>query len=157
MAKDSQPLFKCGNELNVTISKFDGETIMNEDCCTVVGILLKNTGEIATSFLGAHNPEVIKVLEKTLKVYFKAIKKTLKKEFKEEEDDVKVVNEDIPSENKWNGEDVPDKEGIEKGDNEIVSDGMNATTNKKTPAMRIAKKGPSKKKTTPPNKSSDNK
>ena len=37
-----------------------------------------------TSFLGAHNPEIIKNLEKALKLYFKGIKKTLKSKYKDD-------------------------------------------------------------------------
>ena len=55
-------LFKCANDLNVTVKKDNGEIVMNEDCCTCVNLVLKNTGELATSFLGSHNPDIIKVL-----------------------------------------------------------------------------------------------
>ena len=98
MSKDNKTLFRCGNDLKINVSKCTGETVLDEECCTIVGVILKNTGEIATSFFGAHNPEVIKVLEKTLKVYFKSIKKTLKQEFKKEgSNDIKVVDKDIPN------------------------------------------------------------
>lgn len=85
-------IFKCPNELRVSIKKDNGEMVIDEDCCTNLSILVKNTGEIATSFLGAHSPELIKILDKTLKKYFKILKKTLKEEYKKpSSDDIKVI------------------------------------------------------------------
>ena len=104
-------IFKCPNDLNVKITKSNGELVFDEDCCTNVSIILKNSGEIATSFLGSHNPQLVRILEKTLKQYFKGIKKTLRKEYKNDtlrDDDISVVNEDLPEGKKWSGEDVPD-------------------------------------------------
>lgn len=90
--EEKENLFKCPNDLNVTITKDNGEVIFNENCCTNVSILVKNDGQIATSFLGAHSPEMVKVLDKTLKKYFKALKKTLKEEYKRvDNEDIKVV------------------------------------------------------------------
>lgn len=109
MPKSNEPIFKCPNDIKVNVTKFNGEVVLDEECCTSVSVILKNTGEIATSFFGAHNPEVVKLLEKTLSMYFKSIKKTLKNEYKKQsEDDIKVVSDDLPEENKWSGEDVPD-------------------------------------------------
>lgn len=148
MSKDNKTLFRCGNDLKINVSKCTGETVLDEECCTVVGIILKNTGEIATSFFGAHNPEVIKVLEKTLKVYFKSIKKTLKQEFKHEgPNDIKVVDAEIPNESKWQGEPVPDVEKVDSEENDIdvksakkSNSSKKSITSKKTPSAKVSPK-----------------
>lgn len=85
-------MFKCPNDLRVSIKKDNGEMVLDESCCTNLSILVKNSGEMATSFLGAHSPELIRVLEKSLKKYFKTLKKTLKEEYKKPSpDDIKVI------------------------------------------------------------------
>ena len=86
---EKENLFKCPNDLKVTIVKDNGEMVLSEDCCTNLSILVKNNGEMATSFLGAHSPEMIRVLDKSLKKYFRVLKKTLKAEYK------RVDNEEI--------------------------------------------------------------
>lgn len=94
-------LFKCPNDLKVTIVKDNGEVVVDESCCTNLSILVKNSGEIATSFLGAHSPEMIKVLERSLKVYFKSIKKTLRAEYKREgNEEIMVVKGDSDTNSK---------------------------------------------------------
>ena len=70
--------FNTENDLRLTIKADEKEILLDEVCCTSVNIILKNDGQIMTSFLGAHNPEIIKNLERTLKLYFKGIKKALK-------------------------------------------------------------------------------
>ncbi|MBE5736226.1 MAG: hypothetical protein E7356_02565 [Clostridiales bacterium] len=133
MAKEKQPLFKCGNDMKINVSKFNGEVVFDEECCTIVGVIMKNTGEIATSFFGAHNPEVIKVLEKSLKMYFKSIKKTLKSEFaKEDPNDIKVVGGEIPEDSKWSGEPVPDAKQDKSSKTKVSNKSSSATKNKKT-------------------------
>lgn len=114
-------LFKCANDLNVTVKKDNGEVVMNEDCCTCVNLVLKNTGELATSFLGSHNPDIIKVLDKSIKNYFKSLKKTLKKMYNDEIINPEInVNseEEIPEDNKWSEdqktEDTPKSEENKK-------------------------------------------
>ena len=78
--------FQTENDLRLTIKAEEKEILVDEVCCTSVNIILKNDGQIMTSFLGAHNPEIIKSLEKTLKLYFKGIKKTLKAKYSETDD-----------------------------------------------------------------------
>lgn len=78
--------FETENDLRLTIKAEEKEILVDEVCCTSVNIILKNDGQIMTSFLGAHNPEIIKNLERTLKLYFKGIKKTLKAKYNESED-----------------------------------------------------------------------
>lgn len=77
--------FETENDLRLTIKAEEKEILVDEVCCTSVNIILKNDGQIMTSFLGAHNPEIIKNLEKALKLYFKGIKKTLKAKYNEVE------------------------------------------------------------------------
>lgn len=76
--------FETNNDLRLTIKAEEKEILVDEVCCTTVNIILKNDGQIMTSFLGAHNPEIIKNLERTLKLYFKGIKKALKGKMVEE-------------------------------------------------------------------------
>ena len=93
--EDRENLFKCANDLKVTIAKDNGEVVLDESCCTNLSILVKNNGEIATSFLGAHSPEMVKVLNKAMRKYFKALKKTLKEEYKRSDnDEITVVKGD---------------------------------------------------------------
>lgn len=88
-------MFKCPNDLRVSIKKDNGEMVLDESCCTSLSIIVKNSGEMATSFLGAHSPELVKILEKTLKKYFKTLKKTLKEEYKKPSpDEIKVIKGD---------------------------------------------------------------
>ena len=86
---EKENMVRCPNDLKLTIKKDNGEFLIDEECCTAVSIILKNSGELATSFFGAHNPEVVEIMEKSIKMYFKAIKKTLKEE------------------DKWHGEEIP--------------------------------------------------
>ena len=74
--------FHTQNDIKVHITDTKGEPLLTEDCCTCINILLKNNGELATSFLGSHNPYIVDLLEKAQKAYFKQLKKTLLKEYK---------------------------------------------------------------------------
>lgn len=146
--KSDETLFKCPNDLKINITKTNGEVVIDEECCTTVSIVLKNSGELATSFLGAHNPEIVKVLERATKLYFKSIRKTLKEAFKSEEnpEDFTLLNEDLPEENKWDGQPVPDATSMSKakskdkteGKSDIKKDSVSAK--KITPKNKIAKK-----------------
>lgn len=143
--EENKTIFKTPNDMTVKVSKFNGEVVLEEECCTCVSIILKNSGEMATSFLGSHNPQLVKVLEKTLKQYFKSIKKELKKEYKNTEDEIKVMAEDIAEENKWNGQPVPDVEVEEMKALEKRLSPKNGKSPKQTNAV---------KKTTEPSKKS---
>jgi predicted RNA-binding protein with RPS1 domain len=92
-------IFKCPNDLKVTVKKDSGEMVLDENCCTGMVILLKNDGNMATSFYGYHNAELIRILNKVQKKYFKSLKKRLKTE--SIEDNIEVKNEDIPEDKKW--------------------------------------------------------
>ena len=108
--EENKKIFKTPNDMTVKVTKFNGEVVLEEECCTCVSIILKNSGDMATSFMGSHNPQLVRVLEKTLKQYFKSIKKELKKDYKNKADEIQVVADDIKEENKWDGQDVPDVE-----------------------------------------------
>ena len=77
--------FETINELKLKVSGAKDQVLVDEECCTCINILLKNDGQVMTSFLGAHNPEIIRLLEKAQKLYFKEIKKTLKAKYYENE------------------------------------------------------------------------
>lgn len=100
--KKETPKLKCPNELTVTVKKDNGETVVNEDCCTSIVVLLKNSGDIATSFLGAHNQNIIKCLDRATKRYFKILKKTLKS-IESQEEEMSLVSEDLPEDMKLTG------------------------------------------------------
>lgn len=79
--------FEVSNDINVVISTKEKGVLLDENCCTVINIMLTNDGKIATSFLGTHNPFIVTQLEKAQKEYFKVLKKTLKKDYKEYAED----------------------------------------------------------------------
>lgn len=141
MEEKDEKIFKTPNDLKINVTKSNGEVVIDEECCTMVSIILKNSGDIAASFFGAHNPDVVKVLEKSLKGYFKGIKKELRKNYYDSsEEEIKVVGESIPDENKWSGEQVPD-----------LPDGVKPTkipATKVSPATKKEKSAVAKTKTT---------
>ena len=75
--------------MNVTIKKDGGELVLDENCCTAMVILLKNDGNMATSFYGYHNEKLIRVMAKAQKKYFKSLKKRLKTESIEDNLEIK--------------------------------------------------------------------
>ena len=100
---DNKELLKCGNDLKITVTKLNGEVIQDEECCTVVNLIMKNTGEIGTSFLGAYNMELVKLFEEVMANYMKTVKKAMKKQFKNPDNDDITVNKDEPlaEDKKW--------------------------------------------------------
>lgn len=70
------------NDIRVIIKSKNDGILFDQECCTVINLILNNDGEIATSFLGVHNEQLLKALTKVQKAYFKALKKTLKEERK---------------------------------------------------------------------------
>jgi len=93
-------IIPCANDLKISVKKYTGEYILEEDCCTAVAMILKNDGDLGISFMGAHNLEIVKMIEKNWKQYFKKLKKTLKDELKKHnaDDDIKIL-QDNPSSN----------------------------------------------------------
>lgn len=69
--------FKALNELDLKISNQE-KTLVEESCCTAITIALNNNGDVFTSFVGAYNPDIIKLLKKVQKTYFKGLVKKLK-------------------------------------------------------------------------------
>lgn len=94
-------IFKCSNDLRLTLKKGNGEYVIDEDCCTAISLLVKNTGEIATNFSGAHSPNLVKILEKSLKRYLKDLKKTLKKEYKIANDELTLSKDPLDEGKRW--------------------------------------------------------
>lgn len=71
--------FKALNELELKIrNSSTKEDLINESCCTAITICLNNQGDCFTSFVGAYNPEIIKLLNKVQKTYYKNLIKKLK-------------------------------------------------------------------------------
>lgn len=83
---ENKPKYNTVNELKLKVTGAGEQELINEECCTCINIILQNDGKIQTSFLGAHNPEIIRNLERALKVYFKGLKKTLKAHYVECDD-----------------------------------------------------------------------
>lgn len=71
-------VFNTPNELKIKVTKFTGQTILDEDCCTSLNMVVKNDGQIQGNFLGAYNEELLKLLKRATKEYFKVLKKNLK-------------------------------------------------------------------------------
>lgn len=69
--------FKALNELNIKITNND-KTLVDENCCTAITISLNNEGNVFTSFVGAYNPEIIKLLQKVQRRYYRNLIKKLK-------------------------------------------------------------------------------
>ncbi|MBE5738864.1 MAG: hypothetical protein E7354_03980 [Clostridiales bacterium] len=141
-------LFKCPNDIYHSIRKDSGETIVDESCCTVLSIMVKNTGEIATNFSGSHNPDLVKVLSKAVKKYMRELRRKLRSDYKIAREELKLKDEDIPEDMKfdatkevqterpWNKveEGKEDKTQEEKPNTSEV--GEDSATIKKTPAPK---------------------
>lgn len=69
--------FKALNELNIKITNND-KTLVDENCCTAITISLNNESNVFTSFVGAYNPEIIKLLQKVQRRYYRNLIKKLK-------------------------------------------------------------------------------
>ena len=91
-------VFEVDNDICVKIAKIGAETLIDEDCCTCINIILKNDGRIATSFLGCHNKYIIKELQRAQNQYFKKLKKTLKQELKNQNKTSEYKVEEIKEE-----------------------------------------------------------
>ena len=127
--EENETIIKSANDLKVTITKLNGERVVDEDCCTSIVLMLKNNGQIGTSFLGAHNPEILKALKKAVNQYLRVLKKQLKTA--PSMDDV-VVNKDEPlDEDKiYKAEDVELKTNNDKVQPQDKSSTDKSTTNK---------------------------
>lgn len=66
------------NELNFKVTNKGNETLVDENCCTLLTISLNNNGDVFTTFLGAYNKDILKLLKKTQKTYYSNLLKRLK-------------------------------------------------------------------------------
>lgn len=151
--EEKEPVFKTPNDIHTVVTVDDQSTVLDEKGCTVISIVLKNTGDIATSFLGAHNPDLIRILEKATKKYLKSIKRTLKKGIPDEGDIEVHRDTPHPEENKL-VEDTPTGDGSTPQKKSNSPKRKNTTTTKtKRPAKKPNNDSHvSKTRTTTPNK-----
>lgn len=95
--------FKALNELNIKITNND-KTLVDENCCTAITISLNNEGNVFTSFVGAYNPEIIKLLQKVQRRYYRNLIKKLKANNQEVVDNITkkadVTEDETPVEEK---------------------------------------------------------
>ena len=95
--------FKALNELNIKITNND-KTLVDENCCTAITISLNNEGNVFTSFVGAYNPEIIKLLQKVQSRYYRNLIKKLKANNQEVVDNITknadVAEDETPVEEK---------------------------------------------------------
>ena len=76
--------FKTINELNIKITNTSTkENLVDENCCTAITVCLNNNGDCFSSFVGAYNPEIVKLLRKVQKTYYRNLMKKLKQNNKE--------------------------------------------------------------------------
>lgn len=66
------------NDLTLIIKNNENVEIVNEQCCTILTVSLNNSGDVYTTFLGAYNKDVLKLLEKSQRNYYKSLMKKLK-------------------------------------------------------------------------------
>ncbi len=95
--------FKALNELNIKITNND-KTLVDENCCTAITISLNNEGNVFTSFVGAYNPEIIKLLQRVQRRYYRNLIKKLKANNQEVVDNITkkadVAEDETPVEEK---------------------------------------------------------
>ena len=85
--------FKALNELNIKITN-NNSVLVDENCCTAITISLNNEGNVFTSFVGAYNPEIIKLLQKVQSRYYRNLIKKLKANNQEVVDNI-TKNADV--------------------------------------------------------------
>ena len=124
-----EPIFKTPNDIHTIVTIDDKETVLDETGCTTLSIILKNTGDIATSFLGAHSPEIINLLAKASKRYLKVLKKQVKGFV---EDNIEV-NKDTPNPTNDTATDiVKDENNLEKPKSKVAKTKANKIAKQKT-------------------------
>lgn len=124
--------YNTPNDLNLKVVGVENQELINEECCTCINVILQNNGNIQTSFLGAHNPEIVQNLEKAMKLYFKGLKKALKQHFIDDENIDECCDENsheccCEHTEKQSGKNKKDKCCCEKNNSEknIVKDEKN--------------------------------
>ena len=147
-------LFKCPNDMYLSIRKDSGEMIIDESCCTILSVMVKNTGEINTNFSGSHNPDLVKVLSKAMKKYLRELKRKLKADYKVAREELELREEDIPEDMKFDASKEVETERPWNLDKEEVKAEEKAPakkssgTTKSTATKATAKKTTTKKSTT---------
>lgn len=153
-------LFKCPNDMCLSIRKDSGEMIIDESCCTILSVMVKNTGEINTNFSGSHNPDLVKVLSRAMKKYLRELKKKLKADYKVAREELELKTEDIPEDMKFDATKEVETErpwNIEKSDSAEETETKKATkkpsTKKTTSKKSATSKSTTGKKTSTPKSS----
>ena len=101
MKKDEKQIKE---ELNICVKKNGKIEYLNEDCMTAMTFLVKADGEIACSYFGVQSDEIVDLLGKVQKKYFKKIKQEFKQTKKQ-----KKLREEIEDFNKSIEEKAGDK------------------------------------------------
>ena len=142
-------LFKCPNDMYLSIRKDSGEMIIDESCCTILSVMVKNTGEINTNFSGSHNPDLVKVLSKAMKKYLRELKRKLKADYKVAREELELKAEEIPEDMKFDASKEVETErpwNIEK--EEKTAEGVDKKPKKSVAKKETTKKPTAKKSTT---------
>lgn len=142
-------LFKCPNDMYLSIRKDSGEMIIDESCCTILSVMVKNTGEINTNFSGSHNPDLVRVLSKAMKKYLRELKRKLKADYKVAREELELKAEEIPEDMKFDASKEVETErpwNIEK--EEKTAEGVDKKPKKSVAKKETTKKPTAKKSTT---------
>ena len=92
------------DELNITVKKNGNIEYLNEDCLMAMTFLLKADGEIGCSYFGVQSDEIVDLLGRVQKKYFKKIKQEFKQTKKQ-----KKLRKEIDDFNKSLEEKAEDK------------------------------------------------
>lgn len=133
-------LFKCPNDIRLTMKKDNGEYIIDESCCTTISVIVKNTGEIATNFSGSHNPNLVKILGKAMKKYMRELKKKLKADYKIAREELELKKEDIPENMKFDKDAIiPPSHKMNAEDNLKKEEKKDTSTKRKKSTVKSVK------------------
>ena len=72
-----------GNDLHITITKQNGEVLLDEDCCMALTYIMNSRAEFNSNFAGVHNDMLLKIVEKLQRDYVRELKKAFKEQEKE--------------------------------------------------------------------------
>lgn len=143
-------LFKCPNDMYLSIRKDSGEMIIDESCCTILSVMVKNTGEINTNFSGSHNPDLVKVLSKAMKKYLRELKKKLRADYRVAREELELKSEDIPEDMKFDAskevetERPWDKDKVDSVEKDTTKETKKPTAKKTTSKTTAGKKNTTK-------------
>lgn len=91
-------------ELNICVQKNGEIEYLNEDCMTAMTFLVKANGDIGCSYFGVQSDQIVDLLGKVQKKYFKKIKEEFKQTKRQ-----KKLREEIEDFNKSLEEQTEDK------------------------------------------------